>query len=120
LGVSLDALPLGAFELPETLAVWRPTYTEDEGGGRTEELIPVGTVRAKVSQPTAAEQIEAAQAGSTMTMIIHVAPTEDIRRGDELRRTDGDVLRVKYTIHASRRTYLRADAELIQPEGRLE
>lgn len=120
MGVTVDALPLGAAELPEELAVWRPTATVDEGGGREVVLAQVGTVRAKVSQPSAAEQIEAAQAGSAMTMIVHMTPDTDVRRGDELRRSDGDKLRVRYTIHASRRTYLRADCEQIQPEGQLE
>jgi SPP1 family predicted phage head-tail adaptor len=118
--VSLDALPISPDELPETLDVWRPTAVVDEGGGRSEELAPAGTVRAKVSQPTAAEQIEAAQAGTSMTMIVHMSPDVDVRRGDELHRTDGDVLRVKYTIHASRRTYLRADCEQVQSQGQLE
>lgn len=118
--MTIDALPLSPAELPEELVVWRPAYVEDEGGGRSVVLVQGATVRAKVSQPTAAEQIEAAQAGSAMTMIVHMTPDTDVRRGDELRRSDGDKLRVRYTIHASRRTYLRADCEQIQPEGQLE
>lgn len=113
-------IPIGAHELRETLTVWRPTSVPDGQGGTTTSLVQVGTVRAKVSQPAAAEQIEAQQAGTTMTMIVHMRPTADVRRGDELRRTDGDKLRVKYTIHPSEPVYLRADCEQIQSEGQRE
>jgi SPP1 family predicted phage head-tail adaptor len=113
-------IPIGYHELPETLAVWRPVAVPDDLGGSTDEMQQVGTVRAKVSQPAAAEQVEAMQAGSTMTMIVHMRPDADVRRGDELWRADGDVLRVKYTIHPSERVYLRADAEQIQTEGSRE
>jgi SPP1 family predicted phage head-tail adaptor len=109
--------PIGYHELPESLEVWRPTKTEDDYGG--EVVVPVQhpTVRAKVSQPAAAEQIEAQQAGSTMTMIVHLRPDADVRRGDFLHRADGDQLRVKYTIMPSEPAYLRADCELLQAEG---
>lgn len=110
-------LPLGVGELRETLAVWRPTNVPDGYGGDTVTLAQVGTVRVKVSQPAAAEQIEAQQAGTSMTMIVHLQPDADVRRGDELRRPDGDRLRVKYTIHPSEPVYLRADCEQLQAEG---
>jgi hypothetical protein len=112
--------PIGYHELPESLEVWRPTKTEDDYGG--EVVVPVQhpTVRAKVSQPAAAEQIEAQQAGSTMTMIVHMLPGVDVRRGDELRRADGDRLRVRYTIRPSQAVYLRADCEQLQAQGVLE
>jgi head-tail adaptor len=113
-------VPIGAHETNETLQVWRPELVEDDAGGSSPVLVRMDDVRAKVSQPAAAEQIEAQQAGSTMTMIVHMKPSVDVRRGDELRRDDGDKLRVKYTIHPSERVYLRADCELIQPEGRRE
>jgi SPP1 family predicted phage head-tail adaptor len=110
-------VPIDAHELNEELAVWRRTSVDDGQGGQTDELGQVGTVRAKVSQPAAAEQIEAQQAGSTMTMIVHMHPDADVRRGDELRRPDGDRLRVKYTMHPSEPVYLRADCEQLQAEG---
>jgi len=111
------AIPIGFHELPETLEVWRNVSTADEWGGTSTERQEIGEVRAKVSQPAAAEQIEAQQAGSTMTMILHLRPDADVRRGDELKRADGDLLRVKYTIAPSEPVYLRADCELVQSEG---
>lgn len=111
--------PIGAHELPEKLDVWRETLTEDDLGGTTSALSKVGTVRAKVSQPAAAEQVEAMQAGSALTMIVHLLPTADVRRGDELRRKRGEVLRVKYVIAPSEPVYLRADCEQVQSEGDL-
>jgi SPP1 family predicted phage head-tail adaptor len=110
-------LPIGFHELPETLAVWRTTSVEDEYGGSTDSHAEVGSVRAKVSQPAAVEQVEAMQAGSSLTMTVHLRPDADVRRGDELRRADGDRLRVKYTLHPSEPVYLRADCEQIQSEG---
>lgn len=114
-------IPIGAHELREKLTVWRPTNVSDGQGGNSTQLVQVGTyVRAKVSQPAAVEQIEAQQAGTAMTMIVHMRPEADVRRGDELRRADGDRLRVKYTIHPSEPVYLRADCEQIQSEGQRE
>jgi SPP1 family predicted phage head-tail adaptor len=110
-------VPIGAHELREWLDVQRPAEVGDGQGGTEVELTDAGRVRAKVSQPAAAEQIEAQQAGSTMTMIVHLLPDADVRRGDELLRADGDRLRVKYTIHPSEAVYLRADCEQIQSEG---
>jgi SPP1 family predicted phage head-tail adaptor len=110
-------IPIGAHELREWLDVWRPGEVDDDQGGTVVALVKVDRIRAKVSQPAAAEQIEAQQAGTTMTMIVHMKPTADVRRGDELRRADGDKLRVKYTIHPSEAVYLRADCEQIQSEG---
>lgn len=113
-------VPIGAHELREVLSVWRPGEVDDDQGGNEVALVKVGEVRAKVSQPAAAEQIEAQQAGTSMTMIVHMRPEADVRRGDFLVRTDGDRLRVKYTIHPSEPVYLRADCEQLQSEGQRE
>lgn len=110
-------LPISPAELPEVLTVFRKTSTEDPYGGTSYVMTQVGTVRAKVSQPAAAEQIEAQQAGTSMTMIVHMQPSDIVYRGDELHRANGDKLRVKYTIQPSEPVYLRADCEQIQPEG---
>lgn len=110
---------ISAHELPERLAVTRRQNVEDPYGGETSQLVELpGKVPAKVSQPAAAEQLEADTATSTMIMIVHMMPDADVRRGDVLVRDDGDRLRVKYTIHPSQRSaYLRADCELVQAEG---
>lgn len=109
--------PIGFQDLTEELEVWRPTKVEDDLGGEVVTPVQQPNVRAKVSQPAAAEQIEAQQAGTTMTMIVHMRPDADVRRGDFLHRRDGDQLRVKYTIAPSEPVYLRADCELLQREG---
>lgn len=111
-------LPVGAYELRETLVVWRRVSAPDPLGGTTSTLQQVAIVPAKVSQPTAAEQLEAQQAGGNLTMIVHMLPSTAVYRGDELRRANGDKLRVKYTISPSDPSaYLRADCEQVQPEG---
>ncbi|HEX6685759.1 MAG TPA: head-tail adaptor protein [Candidatus Limnocylindrales bacterium] len=108
-------VPIGGHELNRSLQVWRPDLTDDGAGGQSVAYAQAGTVRARVSQPTAAEQVEAAQAGATHTQPVYLLPDADVRRGDEL-RGDGDVFRVKATIVPSEPVYLRADVELIQHE----
>jgi SPP1 family predicted phage head-tail adaptor len=109
-------IPIGYHELNRGLTVWRPTPVDDGQGGETTELVQRDKVRAKVSQPTAIEQSEAQQAGSSLSMTVHLRPDADVRRGDELR--DADLrLRVKWTIFPSDPVYLRADCERIQAEG---
>lgn len=110
-------IPIGFHELRDTLTLWRPTSVEDDLGGSTDVLAEVGPVRAKVNQPAGIEQVEAMQPGSALTIILHFRPDADVRRGDILVRSDGDRLRVKFTVHPSERVYLRADCEQLQREG---
>jgi SPP1 family predicted phage head-tail adaptor len=108
-------VPVGGYELNRTLAVWRPDPVGDGAGGQTVTFVQVGTVRARVSQATAAERVVAAQAGAAHTQPVYLPPAADVARGDEL-RGDGDVFRVKATVMPSEPVYLRADVELIQHE----
>jgi SPP1 family predicted phage head-tail adaptor len=109
-------IPVGGHELRRILAVWRPQTAADGSGGQTVTHTQVGTVRALVSQPTAAERVEAARAGAEHTQTVHLPPDADVARGDEL-RGDGDTFRVKATVRPSEPVYLRADVELVQHEG---
>lgn len=110
--------PIGYHELPQAVAVWRPTLVDDPLGGTSTTLAQTGEFRCKISQPSAAEQIEAQQAGTSLAMTIHFRPDADVRRGDELREVgDGRKFRVKWTIQPSEAVYLRADCERIQAEG---
>lgn len=102
-------------ELNRTLAVWRPDTEPDGAGGQDVDLVQVGTVRARISQPSAAEQVAAMQAGAVHTQAIYLLPDADVRRGDQL-RGDGQVFRVKATFSPSAPVYLRADVELIESE----
>lgn len=103
--------------LNRTLQVWRPVATDDGAGGQAVTYVrQTGDVRAKVDQPTAAERLVAQQAGAEHIRPVFLAPDADVRRGDEL-RGDGQVLRVKATYTPSTPRYLRADCELIEPEG---
>lgn len=107
---------IGAHELNRTFAVWRTTTADDGAGGQTTVTAQAGTVRARVSQPSAAERVAADQAGTRLGAIVHMAPGEDVRRGDEL-RGDGETYRVVAVISPSEPVYLRADCERIQHEG---
>lgn len=101
--------------LNRTLAVHRPSTTPDGAGGQDVTLVHVADVRAKVDQPTAAEQREADRWGAEHTHTVRFLPDADVERGDEL-RGDGQVLRVLATVTNSRRTYLRALCRLVESE----
>lgn len=112
--------PVGR-QLNRRLEVWRPVTSGDGAGGQETNLAQQGTVRAKVDQPSNADRMLAAQAGSTHDHTIFLAPTADVRRGDELRGTDqlgqAQVFRVLSVVAPSTPVYRRAACELIQREG---
>jgi hypothetical protein len=111
---------IGTHELNRRFDVYRNVLGSDDVGGTTTTPTKINTrpVRAKVSQPAAVEQLEAQQAGASFSVIVHLKPKADVRRGDVLRALDdGDDLRVKSTIMPSSAIYLRADCEQVQPEG---
>ena len=110
---------IGLHEMPRRFKVMRPTTTGDDVGGTDVGEVQVGRpIRAKVSQPAGVEQLEAQQAGASFSVIVHMLPSVDVRRGDHLvALDDGDDLRVKSTIMPSEPVYLRADCEQIQSEG---
>lgn len=98
------------------LTVYRASYVADGSGGRTRTLAAVGTVRAQVSQPSAQEREAAAQMGADLASIVHVLPTADVERGDELDDGGPRRLRVRSVVTNSRRTYKRLDCEVAQGE----
>ena len=102
--------------LNRTLQVCRPATSGDGTGGQQVIYVQQADVRAKVDQPTTAERMLAQQAGARHTHTVYLLPTADVRRGDEL-RGGGQVLRVLATSTPSTPRYLRAECELIQPEG---
>jgi len=102
--------------LNRTLEVWRLAAMPDGAGGQTTTLTLVGTVRAKVDQPSTADKVLAQQAGSHHTHTVYLLPTADVARGDELRGT-GQRLKVLAVAGPSSPDYLRADCELTQSEG---
>lgn len=94
--------------------VFREGRVSDGMGGYTTGWGKVGTVRARFSQPSATERVQGAQLGSTLSHVVYLLPTADVRRGDEL-RTPGRVFRVLATFEPSESgTYLRADCEVRQ------
>ncbi|WUI00209.1 phage head closure protein [Spirillospora sp. NBC_00431] len=102
--------------LNRVLEVWRPETTDDGAGGQDVTYVRKDDVAAKVDQPTTAERMLAAQAGTDHDHTVYLAPSADVRRGDEL-RGDGQVLRVLSTVTPSTPRYLKAACELTQTEG---
>lgn len=100
--------------LNDTLTVYRATDTPDGAGGTTRSFASIGTVRAQVSQPSAAERSVAAQFGANLTHVVHAVFGADVERGDELDTGDDRRLRVLAVTHNSRRTYARLECEVTQ------
>ncbi|WP_327376201.1 head-tail adaptor protein [Streptomyces sp. NBC_01216] len=107
--------------LNRVLEVWRHTTTPDGAGGQTTLLVQQDSVRAKVDQPSASERLVAAQTGSRHSHDVYLRPAANVKRGDELRGTDGlgqaQAFRVLSVVQPSRPVYSKALVELIQSEG---
>ena len=103
--------------LNSTVTVYRTTYSADGRGGRAGTFASVGTVRAKVGQPAQVEGMIAGRDGTMLLTPVHVAYTEDVRRGDELDTGGSRRLRVVAVSNDSRTTYRRLDCEVVQGGG---
>ncbi|MCX4686766.1 head-tail adaptor protein [Kitasatospora purpeofusca] len=102
--------------LTRVLEVWRPTAVPDGLGGQHTTLLRVGTVRAKVDQPSAGDRLVAAQSGGRHTHTVYLRPGAAVARHDEL-RGDGQRFTVHHVFEPSAPVYRRADCELTQTEG---
>lgn len=100
--------------LNSSAEVWRSARTPDGMGGWTEGWAQVSTVRARFSQPSAAERVVNDRTEARLTHIVFLRDDADVRRGDEL-RTPGRTFRVLAVYEPSvPGTYLRADCEAHQ------
>ena len=112
--------------LTQTLSVYRSTDVVDSGGGRAETMTQVGTIRAKVNQPTPEEEQLAATWGAQLTHTVHAEVYEDVRRGDEFggelpsEVLTGFRLRVIAVVSDSHQTYRRMLCETVQAEDDTE
>jgi hypothetical protein len=112
--------------LTHTLSVYRPTESVDSGGGRAESNVFVGTIRAKVNQPTPEETQAAGVWGAQLSHVVHSEVYEDVRRGDyfggELPSEieDGFMLRVLSVVSDSHSTYRRMACEIVQAVDQTE
>ncbi len=111
----MSAVPPIGHLLNRQLAHWRPTLTPDAGGGQSETWAQLGTVAARLSQPTSTERVEAAREGADLTHVVHMSPTSPVLRGDQL-RDGGLVLDVHAVYRPSVAVYLRADCESRQSQ----
>lgn len=104
-----------------TLEVWRTAAVSDGAGGEETTVALVGTIRAKVDQPSPTERLIAQQSGSRHSHNVYTDPRANVRRGDELRGTDAlgqaQRFRVQSVVQPSRPIYSKALVELIQSEG---
>jgi SPP1 family predicted phage head-tail adaptor len=102
--------------LNRSAEVWRDTRVPDGMGGWTSGRSKVGTVRCRISQPSATERLAADQNGTDLSHVVYLLPTADVRRGDELRNA-GRVFDVKAVYEPSvSDVYLRADCVVRQTQ----
>jgi hypothetical protein len=112
--------------LTQTLSVYRPTEVVDSGGGREMTAVLVGTIRAKVNQPTPAEVEAAGVWGAQLSHVVHAEVYEDVRRGDEFggelpsEVEQGFRLRVIAVVSDSHQTYRRMLCEVAQAVDEIE
>ncbi|MCX4572285.1 head-tail adaptor protein [Streptomyces sp. NBC_01571] len=100
--------------LNATAEVWRSARTPDGMGGWTDGWARTSTVRARLSQPSAAERVVNDRAEARLTHIVFLRDDADVRRGDQL-RTTGRTFRVLAVYEPSvPGSYLRADCEAHQ------
>jgi head-tail adaptor len=99
--------------LNSSVTIWRVSTVPDGAGGEVTSLTQVGESRAMISQPSASERMLADQGQSLHSHNIHMPPTTNVRRGDELRH-GAQVFRVLSVFEPSRPIYVRADVELTQ------
>jgi len=100
--------------------IWRYSRVPDGGGGWEETWALLATVRARLSQPSAAERQVADQAQGWLTHVAYLESGADVRRGDEIRQA-GLTLEVIATFEPSvPGTYRRANCTAQQPDLRAQ
>lgn len=101
--------------LNATADVWRITKVSDGMGGWVNTTVKVATVRARFSQPSAAQRTAADQTTARLTHVVYLASGANVLRGDEL-RVGARKLTVLAVFEPSEPgTYLRADCQQTQP-----
>lgn len=104
--------------LNSTLDVYRRAAVSDGQGGQTYSYALLEAARrVRLVQATPKEQVEAEQAGASMSHKVYQNHDDDIQRGDEYRRGDKKYRVANVVEPSTDGVYRRADVELIQPEG---
>lgn len=100
--------------LNTTVDITRRTSTSDGRGGQTATWSTVGTIPARVSQPTSTTDVLLGdQDVMHIVGIVYLEPGADVRRNDRIAH-DGRVLEVRDVIEPSVGVYLRATCRDIQ------
>jgi head-tail adaptor len=102
--------------LNSSAEVWREIRSPDGMGGFDSVWTLVDTVRARFSQPSAAERVVAASSGADLGQPVYLRADADVVRGDRLIRGEAafEVLAVFQPSEPN--TYLRADVRLRQAQ----
>ncbi|WP_374194252.1 head-tail adaptor protein [Streptomyces sp. N35] len=96
------------------VSVWRFTREPDGMGGWVQDWAEVGSTRARLSHPSAAERVLADQSSARLSHVAYLAAGSDVQRGDRLHQ-GARVFNVLAVFEPSAPgTYLRADCERIQ------
>lgn len=104
--------------LNSTLDVYRRVESSDGQGGTTSSWTLVSSARkVRLVQASPREQIEAEQAGASLTHKVYQNHDVDIQRGDEYRSGSASYRVANVVGPSTPGTYLRADVEKIQSES---
>jgi head-tail adaptor len=94
--------------------VWRDQRVSDGMGGWITGFAKVASVRARFSQPSAAERVVAGANGADLDTVVYLPASAVVRRDDEIRR-GADVFEVLAVFQPSvPGTYVRANCKLRQ------
>lgn len=101
--------------LNQQVEIWRSVRVSDGGGGYTVTKVQQSTLRARVSQPSAAERVIGEQGHAEWAAVVYFDPSADVVRNDEIRRAGRQTLVVESTVEPSESgTYLRANCSAEQ------
>jgi hypothetical protein len=112
--------------MTQTLSQYRGEPVVDSGGGQDIVWSQVGTLRAKVNQPTPEEIQAAGTWGAQLSHVVHAEAYEDVRRGDMFggetpsEVLPGFMLRVIAVVSDSHQTYRRMLCEVVQAADDIE
>ncbi|HEY8414409.1 MAG TPA: head-tail adaptor protein [Thermaerobacter sp.] len=103
--------------LNEMVTIERRTRTHDGQGGWKTGWQEVGKERTRIRPAWAREREAGAVTEARVTHVAYFRPGADVRRGDRLRRDNGEALDVISVRRPSAGHHLEVDAEAVQHGG---
>lgn len=103
-------------DLKESITFERATVTKNAGGGSVETWAQLGVKSwAKVAPVRGNEQIRAMQVGSSTMYQIGLYRRTDVIETDRIKRSNGDVLRIRAILAENNEAFMTVMAEKVTP-----